>query len=1004
MKRAFSVALIGALLLSLLFPATALAYPVGPPLPTELQNGSFETNPWSTNTTITARDIPQTDLLGWSTSDPSGIIELWRTGMRPDSAVTFNALPGTGNWFCELNAQIGPPTYIYQDVATTPGALYQWSFYHRGRMGTDTAMMLLGPQGELTTAANAQPAFGGTEVPPGTGVTSPGSQYLVARNSEWAQHLGYYQPTTTATRYELYSYASVPAGTGAGRYAVGNLVDAAAWTMIAAPNTLLTLSGNPVDPNIVGKVNTTEGFQGKFAAAYDFVTPGTRNVTIDVYDSNDVKVGSVDCIVNVYVILTSQFINAAGVPIATSINAFFPTNFANNDPADFTAAGAFNYDISGSAPATFTDANTGITYLYRSLSNAGDPTGLSADESGLLSGNTTVTYVYVPQPQTLRVVLVDTGGNDLTALFTPPPIQTTLDNGSPYRVTAVGSVSDLDYPLELHDIVAGTTYYFKEIASMPGSALQLGSDPPTGTMDSDKTVYVVYELAPATYDVGGKITGLPTGAEVGIDVYYTIDGGSPLSVQTNLNGDYLIPGLQAGVEVIIFPPADQNIGGVIYRSDPIAGYDIPNLSTDVLDNDFHYLPTYNISGYVSGLEAEPTGNGSVPINVVITGPLGTSTNGGIHTDPSGFYSISNVPAGSTVVITAPATITPAAGAGVYAVQSSAGNILTVNIVDADLTDQNFVYGLSYTVSGSVFGLPELQDIVISYSIDGVAGTTKTDVFGNYSILYVPAGSVVKLPPLPNVPINGTTFLAAPILGYANFVVNADVLNKNFTYVPTHSASGQVSGLPNNGGIVISYTITMPISLVEISGTVQTEIDGSYTIETIPDRSGIVITAPTNIGNYTYSPAGGYAVAQVVADAPDNNFLYMRALYTVGGNVSGLANNSGVTVNYSIDGSGGSTVTDVNGDYRIDNVPAGAHVVINAPATPTGYVVSPAAGYTLISITGDSLHNDFIFTKTDTPPTGDAANPLLPLGLLITGLLSLTAGGILKRQNRIAATK
>ena len=1007
MKRFFSITLVGALILSLLSPATAFAYQVGPPLPTELQNGSFETNPWSTNTTLSARDVPQADLPGWVTSDPTGIIELWRTGFKAGSTITFDAVPGTGNWFCELNAQVGPPTYIYQDLATTPGALYQWSFYHRGRFGQDTAMMLLGPLGPLT-AANAQPAFGGTQVLPGSGVTSPGPQYLVARNSEWTKHLGYYQTTTATTRYGIYSHESVPAsGGGASRFAVGNLVDEATWTLIAAPSTRLTLSGNTVNPNIAGVVNTTEGFYGEYAANYDFDTPGSRNVRINVYDANDAFIGSVDSVINVYAILSTQFVNGEGVQIATSLNAFFPSNFADNDPADF-AAGAFDYDVRGSAPATITDPNTGIVYNYRGLSTASDPTGLSASDFGTLSGNATVTYVYVPQPQTLRVILVDTAGNILPS---PYPTTKTIANGSPYRVTAHGSLSDLDYPLALND---GTDdYHFYEIASVPGSYSQPVTDPPSGIMDDDKTVVIVYELdVPLFYAVGGTITGLPSGHEAGIDVYYTIDGGAPLSVSTDSTGCYEISGIPAGAEVIIFSPDDMNIGGVLYRCDPIAGYDISQLSSDVPDNDFFYSPAFTITGNVSGLDAEPTGNEFVPITVYITGPLRAfnryvvrDTDLLIATDASGNYTIPYIPAGSTVVITAPASITPAVGMGTYSVRSPEGNVLTAANVQSNITGKNIVYGLSYTVSGSVVGLPDLLDIVISYTIDGVPGTTKTDVFGRYTVPFIPAGSQVVIDPLPNVTVGTISYLADPILGFDLTDVDSDIPGNNFTYIPTHIATGKVGGLPDNGGIVISYTITMPICLEKISGTAVTGSDGSYTIINIPDRAGIVITAPASIALYTCSPAGGYTVAHVVADAPDNNFLYMRALYAVGGNLSGLADNSGITINYTIDGVPGSLVTDENGDYLITDVLVGAQVVISAPGAPAGHVVSPAAGYTLDSITGNSLTNDFVFTADDhlIPGTGDTTDLIVPLGLLSAGLMFLAADVILRRKRRTAST-
>jgi len=997
MKRVFSVTLIGALLWSLLTPATALAYQVTPP-PATLQNGSFESNPYSTNTTQTSRNINQTDLLGWLTNNTTGTIELWRSGFKPATGTTaFNAAPGAGNWFCELNATEGPNSYIYQDVATIPGALYQWSFLHRGRNGQDTAMMLLGPAGPLTYAANAQPAFGGTQIPD-SGVVDRGPTYLVARMTDWWRHLGYYKtgPSQTATRFELYSYSIVPSGPSAAAQAEGNLVDDATWTLIAAPLTVTRVSGSTIDPNILGQVNTTNGFHGEFQGTPDFITPGTKQVTINVYDSNNILVGNVVSTVNIYVILTAQFVNEAGTPIATPIYAYFPANYANNNPADF-AAGAFTYNITGSAPVLITDPNTGIVYLYRGLSHSGDPTGLSAPELGTLSGNATVTYVYVPVVQALTVILVDTSGNDITSLYTTPPIQTALDNGSPYRVTAIGSVSDLDYPLSFS--AGGNTYYFKEIASMPGSDLQVGSDPPTGIMDSDKTVKVVYALTETTYTVSGVVTGLESefGNNGGVVINYTIDGSAD-STTTLSDGSYSIADIPAGTEVVIQAPDDVPGLSTTYRSAPIAGYDIPNLSQNEVNKNFTYYPTYTVSGTVSGVlppDVLPT-----EISATITGPYGTDLSGTWPLDANGYYEIPLVPAGSTVVIPAPPDI-PASGGGTYVAAPTSGYEI-VNI-QADWPNQDFEYTLTYTVSGTVRGIPDLLGRVISFSIDGASGTVSTDATGYYSIPFVPVGSHLVIDPLPNVTIGSTSYLAAPILGYDLTAVSSDIPDNNFVYLATHTVSGTVSGLSNNSGIIISYVWTTPVSLVNIVGTVETDANGFYKIENIPNQAEIVITAPANKGLYTASPVTGYDLKAVTTDIPDNNFLYMRALYTVSGNVSGLSDNSGITINYSIDGIPGSTVTDVNGDYRITNTPVGAIVVIRAPVPvgPIGYTAAPVTGYA-ISISGDSLHNDFVFSKTETttPGTGDTTNLALPIGLVLAGFISIAASVLLKRKSRI----
>jgi len=959
MKRTISIFLSLALLFCSIGPIAATANQVGPPFPTDLQNSSFGTHPDSAQTAAASYLVAQADMPGWMTSDSKGQFEIWRTGFQPAGNTTvFNALSGTGNWFVEINANDGPPSYIYQDLTTTPGALYQWSFYHRGRNpGQDTAMMLLGPAGPLTTA-NAQAAFGGTQAP--TGITTAGPQYLAATPAAWTQHLGYYQPTTTTVRYELYSYASVPGSTGAStvnRAAEGNLVDQADWVMIAAPTTSAHLYRNPIDPNIVGQVNTPGGFTGQFAAPYDqpaAFTPGSHTIVVNVCDSNGNLVGSITSVVNVYAYLQIQYVDQAGAQIAPSAIDYYPSTFAANNAADFSAAGAFNYNVSGvSPPATITSG--GVTYELRSLSTVSDPSGASAPLIGTLTQNETITWVYVPVPQALKVVLVDSDGN---LLPDPLPASATLDNGSPYRVTAIGASGDLDYPLSVTD--GSDTYNFLEVASVP-IGTQTVTDPTVGIMDSDKTVVVVYSLsAPTTYTASGTVTGLLDNS--GLTINYTIDGSPGIAI-TDAGGSYSISDVPAGSELIIGPLTNvPGPGGVgTYGATPVAGYDIPNVHGDSTGNNFNYVITYTASGTVTGL---PTVSG-VSISYTLSCPDDSIIENTVLTDASGNYSIPNIPAGSSLVITAVADIIE--GGGDYMVHPQVG--YSLDNIQSDMPNNNFNYGLRYIVSGNVRGLPDLAGIIIDYTItdsNGVETTasTTTDVSGNYSIPRVKAGSTVTIDPLPNVAGEGTTYIIAPHYGYDLPNIQSNMPDNDFVYIPSYVASGTVSGLPNNAGITISYTITGPVSGVLVPGTVTTDASGNYSIPEIPARGRITIQAPTSVGFYSESPVIGYDLNNVVQNMPDNDFVYRIQTFAVSGNVSGLPNNAGIVISYTIDGIARTVITDADGNYYIPNVPAGSEVVISAPNNSGSFAAGPATGYTLTNITEDMSNNDFVFTSTD----------------------------------------
>lgn len=144
------------------------------PDPTDLcssviQNTGFETAPNPTTYLLK----PENEVEGWATiadSPSSGanftqrnVIEVWKSG--------FGGVPAfEGDYFAELNANL--PGMLYQDVELTPGSSYTWSFSHRGRSGTDTITVLMGPpdavvsQGDYSTDNTAWKAYHGVYVVP----------------------------------------------------------------------------------------------------------------------------------------------------------------------------------------------------------------------------------------------------------------------------------------------------------------------------------------------------------------------------------------------------------------------------------------------------------------------------------------------------------------------------------------------------------------------------------------------------------------------------------------------------------------------------------------------------------------------------------------------------------------------------------------------------------------------------------------------------------------------
>ena len=106
-----------------------------------LVNGSFENydgDPIGDNSykKLTNQQVP-----GWTIErlDGSNLrFEVWESGHRGIDSVE-------GSHHLELNSTAEGS--IYQDVSVSPGDEISWSFWHRGRAGTDTVKLSLGAAG-----------------------------------------------------------------------------------------------------------------------------------------------------------------------------------------------------------------------------------------------------------------------------------------------------------------------------------------------------------------------------------------------------------------------------------------------------------------------------------------------------------------------------------------------------------------------------------------------------------------------------------------------------------------------------------------------------------------------------------------------------------------------------------------------------------------------------------------------------------------------------------------
>ena len=106
-------------------------------------NGSFEK---PAQETMLAPQLDAQKVDGWSTTAKGQLIEFGVNigkSSAPQLSGSDKSIPD-GNQFAELNAN--EVSTLYQNVRTVSGHIYEWGLSHRGRAGTDTMALIIGPR------------------------------------------------------------------------------------------------------------------------------------------------------------------------------------------------------------------------------------------------------------------------------------------------------------------------------------------------------------------------------------------------------------------------------------------------------------------------------------------------------------------------------------------------------------------------------------------------------------------------------------------------------------------------------------------------------------------------------------------------------------------------------------------------------------------------------------------------------------------------------------------
>jgi hypothetical protein len=182
-----------------------------------LINGSFDNFVVSNQSFYNASTTPN---LGWKTTAPDNLIELWQSGFGGVTAAD-------GANFAELNAFFN--NGIYQDIVIDPlSGLIDYSFSHRARIGNDTMKVVI-------TYLGANNVFGG-----GDDVVVVNQNYTTG-TSAWSTKSA--QNAFTSIGGGSYRFAFEAVSTGSGNNTTGNFIDNIKFGINVVPEPSVSLFG-----------------------------------------------------------------------------------------------------------------------------------------------------------------------------------------------------------------------------------------------------------------------------------------------------------------------------------------------------------------------------------------------------------------------------------------------------------------------------------------------------------------------------------------------------------------------------------------------------------------------------------------------------------------------------------------------------------------------------------------------------------------------------------------
>ncbi|MCD0472315.1 T9SS type B sorting domain-containing protein [Flavobacterium sp. JAS] len=178
--------------------------------------------------------LNQREVPGWRTTAPDGIIEFWKNG-------SLGGFAYSGEQYIELNAFSA--SGLYQDFDSSRNTVFNYSFAHRGRVGTDKMVVRAGPPAGPYTIINT----------------------VSTGNLQWKLYSGSY---TAPKGQKSTRFIFEAVSTASGDPTVGNFLDA------------INFSGKIAAPTITGEQTICAGTSASLTAL------GQANSTVNWYDKN----------------------------------------------------------------------------------------------------------------------------------------------------------------------------------------------------------------------------------------------------------------------------------------------------------------------------------------------------------------------------------------------------------------------------------------------------------------------------------------------------------------------------------------------------------------------------------------------------------------------------------------------------------------------------------------------------------------------------------------------